>query len=87
MSSPMIYCSCTFCGAAQQAAATNSFPRAAYAAPMQAFRRSNVQTIALNGVTSPDSKMAVNNREVITTRKQELKFGIENILYGSANTG
>ena len=83
----MIYCSCTFCGAAQQAAATNSFPRAAYAAPMQAFRRSNVQTIALNGVTSLDSKMAVKKREVITTRKQELKFGIENILYGSANTG
>lgn len=83
----MIYCSCTFCGAAQQAAATNSFPRVAYAAPMQAFRRSNVQTIAINGVTSPDSKMAVKNREVITTRKQELKFGIENILYGSANTG
>ena len=83
----MIYCSCTFCGAAQQAAATNSFPRSAYAVPMQAFIRSNVQTIALNEVKSPDSKMAVKKREVITTRKQELKFGIENILYGSASTG
>ena len=85
----MIYCSCAFCGAAQQdSTAINSFPRSAYAPPtMQAFRRSNVQTIALNGVASPDSKMAVKKCEVITTRKQELKFGIENILYGSANTG
>lgn len=88
MSASMIYCQCSYCGTPQRTSAVNKFVvpplSATTLAPLCTNGCKNVSSTTTN--VAPETRIV--EREVEPPRQREqLKFGIEKILYGSPEAG